>query len=314
MSRVSVIIPARKEKYLVDTINDLYSQSTGQIEVIVVLDGRAGHDYKMPEHPRLKVVQNKYPQGMRSCVNDAAKVATGKYLMKIDAHCKIDEDWDKVLQDDCEDNWVVIPKRFHLDAPTGDIDFDPPVWNVKIPPNGVEAMSYLYPFLHPYSPYLTCRPDRERAEAQREEMLVKDMGFAGSCWFMTKAHFNRIGGMDAHKYGGFGQEPDEIGLKTQLGPWKGSVMRNKNIWYAHWSKPQSHWAANPVKAGRVTDEEFAAVKIVFFDYWWNNRWNDGVRDFEWLVDEFWPLPGWPKNWRWEYPQFTRYEVTVPERI
>ena len=314
MSRVSVIIPARKEKYLPETLEDLYEKRAGQIEVIVVLDGPTGYEYEIPEYPRLKVVQKKTVQGMRSCINEAVKIATGKYIMKIDAHCVIGEGWDKILQDDCEDNWIVIPRRYELDAPAWNVIFDAPEWRVAIKPTCVEAMSYLYPFLRPYSPYLTCRPDIERAAKERDELLVKDMGFGGSLWFMTKEHYNRIGGMDPDKYGGFGQEPDEIGLKTQLGPWEGSVMRNKKTWYAHWPKPNHHWRTPHMEAGRVSDDELTWVKIVFYDYWFKNQWEERVHDFEWLVEKFWPLPGWPNYWRWEYPQFTRYEVTVPERV
>ena len=225
--------------------------------------------------------------------------------MKIDAHCQVGESWDTILQQDCEDNWIVVPRRYWLDAPS---------WYIKDKPYN-DAISLQYPFLlRPYQPQLTGRPDWVRQERDKDKLLVEDMSFQGSCWFMTKAHFNRIGGVDPGLYGTFGAEPEEIGLKTQLGPWAGSVMRNKKTWYAHWSKPMSHWRADPEEAGRITDEEFAAARLICYDHWFNNRWEERVHDFEWLVDKFWPVASWPDNWRWEYPQFNRYEVTVPERI
>ena len=142
-------------------------------------------------------------------------------------------------------------------------------------------------------------------------MLVEDMGYQGSLWFMTAKHFERLGGMDINGYGTFNEEPQELGLKTQLGPWEGKIMCNKNTWYAHWSKPMSHWRADPETAGRITDEEFEASSLWTFDYWWNNRWGEALHKFEWLVDKFWPLPTWPEYWRWEVTKFDRYEVKIP---
>lgn len=298
MSKVSVIIPVRKELYLRETIKDLYANASDEIEVIVVIDGEPP-DYKIPRRKGLKTLHNKTVIGLRNCINAAAEVATGKYMMKIDSHCSVGEGWDEILKADCEDNWIVIPRRFWFDAPT---------WTIRDKPH-VDAMSYIYPFFRPYKPRLTCRPDERRQSLQSDDdLLIPDMGFQGSCWFMTTRHFKRIGGMDAEAYGTFGAEPHEIGLKTQLGPWEGLVMRNKKTWYAHWSKPMSHWREKPEIAGRVTDEEREASYKYNFNYWWNNRWEDRIHDFQWLVDKFWPLPGWPENWRWLEKEYTRYDI------
>ena len=296
MSKVSVIIPVRKELYLRETVKDLYANAADEIEVLVVLDGEPP-EYKIPRRKGLRTLRNKTVIGMRDCINAAAEVATGEYLMKLDAHCSIGEGWDGILKADCEDNWIVIPRRFWFDATT---------WQIKDRPH-VDAMSYIYPYLRPYKPRLTCRPDEPRQAQQDDNGIVEDMGFQGSCWFMTAKHFERLGGMDSVAYGTFTAESHEIGLKTQLGPWEGSVMRNKDTWYAHWSKPNSHWRADPETAGRVTDQERETTKAYNFDYWWNNRWEERVHDFDWLVDKFWPLPGWPDNWRWLVKEYNRYD-------
>jgi hypothetical protein len=31
----------------------------------------------------------------------------------------------------------------------------------------------------------------------------------------------------------------------------------------------------------------------------NNRLESRVHDFDWLIELFWPLPGWSENWREE---------------
>jgi hypothetical protein len=32
------------------------------------------------------------------------------------------------------------------------------------------------------------------------------------------------------------------------------------------------------------------------DYWVNNKWPKRIHDWKWLIDKFWPVPGWPENW------------------
>jgi len=302
MAKVSVIIPARKEPYLRETLRDLYANRAGEIETIVVLDGWEP-EFPIPEYPELKILRNRTAQGMRPCVNAAAKAASGKYLMKMDAHCSIGEGWDAILKADCEDNWIVVPRRYWWDAPN---------WKPLIDQHGnigyVEAMSYRYPHRRPYDPYLTTRPDPARAERRKDIEIDEDMGCQGSLWFMQAAHFKRLGGMSSYGYGTFSSEPEEINLKTQLGPWQGKVMRNKKTWYAHWAKPNSHWLAAPEAAGRVTDEERRRGNLYCYDFWFNNRWSERVHDFEWLVEKFWPLPDWPEDWRWLVTQYDRYEM------
>jgi glycosyltransferase involved in cell wall biosynthesis len=299
--KVSVIIPARKEPYIRETLRDLYAGAVNEIEVILVIDGPMP-DYEIPEYKGLRIFHNSKVQGLRPCINAAIDAAKGKFILKTDAHCTIGEGWDKILKADCADNWIVIPRRFWFDAPS---------WSIKDRPH-VDAMYYPYPFRQVYKPRLTCRPWPERGEEYKDEMLVEDMGYQGSMWFMHKAHFYRIGGMDPKDgYGTFGEEPQELGLKTQLGPWEGKIMRNKNTWFAHWSKPFSHWRTDPEIAGRVTDDEFHGANAWAFDYWWFNKWEDRIHDFEWLIDKFWPIPGWPEDWKWLWPQYDRYEYVTP---
>jgi glycosyltransferase involved in cell wall biosynthesis len=292
--KVSVIIPARKEPYIRETLKDVMDNAEGDIEIILVLDGDIP-DYKLPKDKRLRIYRNSKVQGLRPCLNAAINVAKGKFILKMDAHCTIGEGWDKILKSDCEDNWIVT-------------------WSIKDMPL-VDAMRYVYPFHPVYNPRLTARPWPERAAQFEDEPLVEDMSYQGSMWFMHREHWKRIGGMDPDDgYGTFGEEPQEIGLKTQLGPWEGKVMRNKNTWYAHWSKPMSHWRTDPEIAGRVPDEEFKRANDWAFDYWWNNRWDKQIHDFQWLVDKFWPLPDWPDNWRWLTKQYDRHEMPSPETI
>ena len=307
MSKVSVIIPARKEPYIRETLNDVMSRAEGDIEVILILDGDVP-DYELPNDKRLRVYHNSKVCGLRSSLSAAISVARGKYIMKLDAHCAIGEAWDTILKADCDSNWVVVPRRYRLDTSTWGIMEDRPC---------VDAMVYRYPYRkhRPGQPRLTGRPWPERAEEYKDEMLVEDMICNASLFFMHREHYHRIGGLEPSSgYGTFHQESLEMVLKTQLGPSEGKMVRNKNTWYAHWSKPRSHWQGEPEVVGRVTGEETEQALRWSFYHWWTNKWKDRVHDFDWLIDKFWPLPHWPENWKWLEKQYNHHLMKEPMRI
>ena len=103
MSKVSVVIPSRNERFLAPTIQDVLSKSRGDIEVIAILDGY-WPDPPLPEDPRLKLAHFGVARGMRPGINAGIEVATGDYILKLDAHCMLAEGFDVTLLADIEDN------------------------------------------------------------------------------------------------------------------------------------------------------------------------------------------------------------------
>lgn len=275
MPKVSVIIPARNEPYLNRTVDEVFSKAAGDVEAIVVLDG-----YK-PETPpkertNLRLIHFDRSHGMRPAINAAAGAAKGKYLMKLDAHCLLAEGYDEILAAECDDNWIVVPRRYSLDA------------NRWAPIEDKRATDYHYLcYPHPNGALHGIRWDARARERENVE-IDDEMSSQGSCWFMTQDHFwKRIGGMDAGNYGTFAQEFQELGLKTWLGG--GRVAVNKRTWYAHWHKPRDHGRGYFLSAReKVKGEKYST------DYWMNNRWPDRQHDIEWLIEKFWPVPTWPE--------------------
>lgn len=280
MPRLSVIIPARNERFLGQTVADLLAHG-GDIEILAVLDGY-WPDPPLPDDKRLVVLHRGRALGMRAGINAAAAIARGEWMMKTDAHCAFGVGYDEILQADCADNWIVIPRRYSLDAENWTIADKEPV----------DSMYYFWPWAHPDELGLHGRPWNERARARKHIPIDEDMTFQGSCWFMHRRHWDRLGGMSEVGYETFMGEPQELGLKTQLGPWAGAIMRNKSTWFAHLHKGKTY--------GRMysfTKSERDRGNAYSFDFWWNNRWAERVHDLEWLIERFWPLPGWPDNWR-----------------
>lgn len=290
-NRVSVIIPSRAELYLSPTVADFLGKAEGDVEVIIVLDGYNHYNFPDPDK-RIRYIQLEGVRGLRAACNAGFAASTGAWIMKADAHCMICEGWDSILKETCADNWIMVPRRYWL---------DPVRWEIIKERGCVTAMQIMYPYTHPYSPRIVGRPWEARAAERANIPVDEDMSFQGSLYFMSRAHWQRLGQRDETGYGTFGGEPEEIGLKTQLGPWEGKIMRNKNIWYAHWGKPNCYWN-EPEKYNHITPDEFYSSYDFVFDYWFNNRWSGRAHDFEWLIDQFWPIPGWYDDWRTRRPR------------
>lgn len=284
MSKLSVLIPARNERFLAQTVADVFAKAAGEVEVIVALDGY-WPDPPLPDRDNLIVIHHGQARGMRAANNAAAAASSGDYLMKTDAHCLFGEGFDEVLKADCADDWIVIPRRKRLDAEN---------WRVADP----ERLPLDYHYLNcPYTnpDYFNFSgvvwPERAAERHNRPEYDLDDtMSFQGSCWFMSRRHWDRLGGMSEEGYGPFTQEPQEIGNKTWLGG--GAVKVNKRTYYAHLHKGSRYGRGYALSSRQLREGHEWSAR-----YWTENRWPARVHDFEWLVDKFWPVPTWPADWK-----------------
>jgi len=281
---LSIIIPSRNEIFLKNTVEDLLDKSESNIEIIAVLDGY-WPDPMPREDKRVVYLHRGKAMGMRAAINGAAQIAKGNFLMKCDAHCMFDYGYDIKLMNDCEGNWVIIPRRKRLDAENWDIQ------DVGKPDVDYEYLSYPYanpkrdPGIHG-----TIWTSRAVERLNEPEYLVdENMSFQGSCWFTTKKHFlHRIGGLQEEGYGTFIGEPQEIGMRTWLGG--GKVMVNKKTWYAHLHKGKKYGRGYFMSKTEVRRGNRYSV-----NYWMNNNWEDRIHDIEWLIERFWPVPTWPED-------------------
>ena len=290
MSKVSVIIPSRNELFLSQTINDILSKATGDVEVIAVLDGY-WPDPPLNEDPRLILIHRGEAKGMRASINAGAAIAKGEYLIKTDAHCMFAEGFDEVLKANCDDNWIVIPPRYSLDAE-----------NWAIENNGKPRRDYHY----------LCYPDpnkdhdhgmhgvewwsrcKERLD-DPQYTIDDNMSCQGSCWFMKKTWFTDfLQGLSEVGYGTFSQEFQEIGLKTWLGG--GEVKVNKNTFYCHLHKGKRYGRMyNQNHQEIINAHNWAAW------HWMNNEEPNMKYNLKWLIHKFWPVPTWEECWMndWE---------------
>lgn len=211
METVSVIIPSRKETFLNRTIRDIQEKFKGDCEIIVVLDGGFAEPIEGVEY-----VYNKEAKGMRTAINQGVTVAKGKYIMKLDAHCMVDEGIDEKLKVVHQDNWVQTPRRKR---------FDPYKWELT----DLESPDIDYMMVRNFKGH---KDNDKNRDPELKKKLIDDIEvFQGSCYFMTKDLFNKLGLLDDVNFGKMGSEALEIALKCRHGG--GRVIVNKNTWYAH---------------------------------------------------------------------------------
>ena len=105
---LSVLIPARNEMFLRRTIEDILEHSEADTEIVAVLDG-AWADPSIEDHERVTLIYHPESIGQRAACNDAAKVARGKYLMKLDAHCAVAQGFDRIMIEDMQPDWCMVP-------------------------------------------------------------------------------------------------------------------------------------------------------------------------------------------------------------
>lgn len=283
MPKVSVLIPARNERFLVPTVRDVLAKAAGDLEVVVILDGYWPTP-PLPDDPRLKILHFGDARGMRPALNAAAQIATGTHLMKLDAHCMVAEGFDvQLLGDYVEDNWIMIPRRYALDPEAWTIDTS----NRKYP---VDYHYLSYPFERPGDPKCGMHGTAwtDRREARHTLLIDAEMSSQGSCWFMSRRHWDWLGPMEIDKYGNFIQEMQELGLKTWLGG--GALMVTKRTWYAHLYKGTRYGRGYTM--GGTNHQRGAAFCI---DYWMHDRWDAAIHPLRWLIERFAPVPSWPAD-------------------
>src|SRR3990167_1496670 len=229
---LSVVIPSRNAggiNFCSKTIQDILEKAVTEIEVIVNVDE------KWPEpllqDKRITYIHPPSPRGLRQGINACVRLARGKYILKTDDHCLFGQGFDKILIDShLEDNWVQIPRRYALNAEE---------WKIE------ERIDNKYPIDYMYLDFprkgkahddgMHGVPWRERLEERKDIEIDDTPSLQGSCYFMTKNHFdNFLKELDPTNYGHFAQESQEIGFKTWLGG--GRMVVNKKTYYAHLHK------------------------------------------------------------------------------
>jgi glycosyltransferase involved in cell wall biosynthesis len=292
MIDLSVLIPARNEMFLARTIQDILEHAETNIEVIAVMDGQWAEP-PVPLDKRVSIIY--YPEsiGQRAATNRAADISRGKYLMKVDAHCAFAQGFDRILIEDMQPDWTIVPVMKNLHAfdwvcPNGHRRYQGPsgvckecgepttmdvVWIAKPSPN---STSYRF------DKSLHFQYWGEYKKKQKGD-LVETMSLQGSCWMMTREKYFELEPCD-EKHGSWGQQGVEVACKTWLSG--GKVIVDKKTWYAHMFRTQGGDFGFP-----YPNPGISKARQYSKDLWMNNKWNKAVHPLSWLIDKFNP-PEW----------------------
>lgn len=277
MAELSILIPARNEKYLKQTIEDIFQHAEGDTEVIVGIDG--DDDIKaLDEHFRgrtnlLIFTSTKCPIGQRAMTNELAKLSEAKYVMKIDAHCSFSQGFDvemiKLMQDDI----TMTPILCRLDAEQ---------WKIKPKPRCVcyrFNKDLIFDYWHEYE-------ERDRIASRvagREDALTETLALQGSCWLVTREKYWELELGDPN-FGNWGQQGVEVALKTWLSG--GRVVTNRNAFYGHLFRGLEEF---PYERDM---SEVDRTKDYCKELFTKNLWPKQKIKLEELLEKFKPIPDW----------------------
>lgn len=301
---VSFLIPARNEMFLAQTVGDILAHIEADSEIIIVCDG-AWATPPIADHERVHIIYHPESVGQRAATNEAARVARGKYVCKIDAHCSIDQGFDRKLVeagDKLGRDVTQIPAMYNLHAfdwmckKCGHRTYQGPtpqrceqcgsntnfervlVWKKR-----AHKLTEFWRFDHDlHFQYWGDYKNRPEAKGQ----IVDVMSAIGACFFMRKDRFFELGGLD-ETHGSWGQFGAEIACKSWLSG--GRHVVNRDTYFVHMFRTQGADFSFPYPlSGRDVDKARAYSKAL----WMENKWPGQVRPLSWLIDKFAPLPGW----------------------
>jgi len=267
---LTVIIPARNEKYLQRTIESVLENIEADTEIIAVCDGY-WPEPPINDHERVVLIHHTDARGQRQSINEAARIARGKYIMKLDAHCAVAPGFDRVLIESHQPGWTQVPRMYNLNVET---------WE----PKKHKRTDYMYIGFNERgemrAQYYT-GSDYRRWHKRTEE-IDGTMCCMGPGWFLSLEDFWKQGGCD-ETHGSWGQQGIEVSLKAWLSG--GALMVNKKTWFSHWFRGNEGFPY-PISGNAISKARSYSKKL-----WMGNQWEGQTKTIEWLVKKFNP-PGW----------------------
>lgn len=270
---ITVILPSRNEKYLKKTIESLILNAKGEIEILSVLDGYEIKEDEVVKDKRVRYIKNEESIGMRASINKAVNEAKGEYIMKLDAHCIVAPNFDQVLINEHQDNWVQIPRRYRVEETS---------WTIDKTRDPVDYEYFVWP--KKYNPPILKGFNWEIRRNERKDILIDDtLTFQGSCYFMTRQWFIKNNFLQIEGYNGLPQqEAEEIGFTTRING--GRVVVNKKTWYAHWRKKERGYFIGLNSTRQC------------YKYSYQHWVIDNKENFKKIINQFMPMPSWPNEW------------------
>ncbi len=297
---LSVVIPARSEMFLSRTVENILKNKRGNTEIIVGCDG-TWPDPPLQDHPDLTILYYSQSIGQRAITNQCVKLSKAKYIMKIDAHCVVDEGFDVKMMSEMKDDYTMIPVLYNLYGfdwvcPDGHKRYQSPSGPCK--ECGKPTTRDII-----FKPRLSRRTEAWRfdttlhfqyhgvrkKQVPAEDTLIETMSAQGSCFMLTRDKYLELNICD-EEHGSWGQQGCEIACKTWLSG--GRLVTNRKTWYSHLFRTQGLDFGFPYpQSGRQVEH----ARKYSRDLWLNNKWDKQIYPLSWLIEKFKPLTNGEKN-------------------
>ena len=301
---LSILIPARNERFLRPTVEDVLRNSTSTVEVLVVADGAPLLE-DLPADPRVHLISLPASIGQRAATNLAADKAQGRFIMKLDAHCALAPGYDTALiaaAAKLDPRTVQIPSQKNLHVynrkcrKCGHKTYQGPLGDPCESCKGPTEMQMVWkPRRGTTTSGWTFDRDLKfqykRGAAQPYDEAVPGvtdvMTSLGACFFIERAWYLELGGFD-ESIGSWGQYGQELACKAWLSG--GRHVCNENTWFAHFFRVGGIGFPYPITAAQQDKARDRSRAL-----WRGNDWPQQTRPLRWLVDKFWPIPNWSEE-------------------
>ena len=303
MAKLSFLIPARNEEFLVKTIEDILENTGEESEIIVGLDGYWPSE-PIKDNPRVRIFHVTEPIGQRAMQNQLCRLSHSRYVAKVDAHCSFDKDFGiKMLEffKKMGDDMVAVPvmrnlwvfdwvcecgERVYQDKPSickcGKQMTKEMKWIGKSRP---QSTSYCFDS-EPHFQYFGEYKGTPEYKETEKEGYNESMSLQGSFFMCTRHNYWKYQLCD-ERAGSWGNQGLELACAAWLSGLR--VLCNHKTWYAHLfrTKGVNGFGFPYHISDRVIDKTKAYIK----DKFWNKKHPKQIREVKWLIDKFNP-PGW----------------------
>ena len=321
---LSILIPARNEMFIAETVKDLLANKTEKTEIIVGLDGQFA-DPPIASHPDLTIVYYPKSLGQRAMTNQLCKLSKAKYVAKTDAHCSFDKHFDAKLMSVMKDHYTILPAMYNFHVFDWVCIGNTPRSGKKYIDTKIEKLPIGCGHREYQGPTIKCSKcggnmEREliwkRRENKRNEFyrfdknyhfqywnsfknrpegssnLAPVMSIPGNFFMLTRQKYWALNICD-EGHGSWGQQGVEVACKTWLSG--GELVVYKDTWYAHMFRTQGKDFGFPYPISTVDQEKARQYSKDI----WSRSLEDlkkvfplAIHDTKWLIEKFRPIPDW----------------------